>query len=249
MTPTIRSVTLPKINLRNHTNDNGCPPELDSFNIHVWSIEFHDHFQELFKRFRNLISPEEYDKAKKLYWANDFKRYLSGRIVLRILLGRYLACSPEEITFNSHNGKLCLSGSPLKFNLSYTEGHIFISFGLCEMGIDIEQVKSHFDLQDILSACFSQVEIANIGHETESLKERFFLQWTRKEALLKYTGQGIIDDLTVIPSMDGLHSSVNKKLKIKSDINLISFKPHYDMVGSLAYPTSVTNVEFIKWQS
>lgn len=248
MTPTIRSVTLPNIDPRNNRNEETGRLILDSSIVHVWSIEFHEHFHELFKRFRRQISPNEYDKAKRLHRANDIKRYLTGRIVLRILLGRYLPGNPSEILFRSDNGKLSVIGSPLKFNLSYSEKHIYISFGLCDTGIDIELIKPNFDFRDILSGCFSPTEIANISEENENLKDRFFLQWTRKEALLKYTGQGIIDDMTMVPSLDGVHNSVSSKLKIKSDLNLISFKPNINLVGSLAYPTNITTVEFINWQ-
>lgn len=245
MTPTIHSTTLATIDL----NEDTTGLKLDSSHVHVWSIEFPKHFHELFKSYRYLIGHDEFDRAKRLHWADDFKRYLTGRIVLRILLGRYLALHPSEILFGSDNGKFCSMNIPLKFNLSYSHKHIFISFGHCETGIDIELIKHDFALRDILESCFSPLEIANIDLNAETSADRFFLQWTRKEALLKYTGQGIIDDLTIIPSMDGLHNAVSSKLKIKSNLNLISFKPHYGLVGSLAYPTSITNVEFLKWQS
>lgn len=249
MTPSIRSVTLSEINPRSHRNEEERQLKLDSSNVHVWSIEYLEHFQELFKSFRYLVSLDEFEKTKRLYRANDFKRYITGRIILRILLGKYLERDPSGISFSSKNGKLRLLGSPLKFNLSYSDKHIFISFGFCDTGIDIELIKRDFDFGDILNTCFSAVEIANIDNDKKNLKESFFLQWTRKEALLKYTGQGIIEDLTVVPSLDGLHNPVSNKLKIKSDLNLISFKPYFDLVGSLAYPTSITNVEFLKWQS
>src|SRR5690606_17916283 len=121
----------------------------------------------------------------------------------RLLLGRYLACDSSNIDFAYFNGKPYIAGSPLKFNLSYSDKHIVISFGHCDTGIDVELIKQDFDFHDILNSCFSAGEIANIDNNDDSLKERFFLQWTRKEALLKYTGQGIIDDLTSIPSLDG----------------------------------------------
>src|SRR5690606_31663161 len=114
MTPTIRSVTLPKIDPRINRSDERGLLKLDSSTIHVWNICFHEHFQELFKRFRSLISHDDYEKAKRLYRANDFKRYLTGRIVLRLLLGRYLACDSSNIDFAYFNGKPYIAGSPLK---------------------------------------------------------------------------------------------------------------------------------------
>lgn len=249
MIPRIRSLTLQNIDARIAENYELNKLVLNPSNIHVWSIGYTEHFHELFKNFRFLISQSEFDKAKRLHWANHFKRYLTGRVILRILLARYLNLSPSKILFNSNNGKLFLHGSPLKFNLSYSASHIFMSFGFCDTGIDIESIKSDFNTRDILHACFALEEIKNIDLDAKNPHERFFLQWTRKEALLKYTGQGIIDDLTVIPSLDGLHEMAGSKLKINSDINLISFKPSEKLVGSLAYPADITNVEFFKWKS
>lgn len=249
MTPTIRSSTLANNSSKFQRNEDRIELSLNYANIHVWSIEFQEHFHELFKRFRSMISDDEFAKAKRLHRANDFKRYFTGRIVLRILLGRYLTRHPTEISFDSFNGKLYLPDSPLKFNVSYSNKHIILSFGYCDTGIDIEQINFDFDLRDMLHACFSQNEIENIVSDDDKLKDRFFLQWTRKEALLKYTGQGIIDDLAAIPSLDGFHDIISSKLNIKSDLNLISFRPQHDLVASLAYPTSIKKVEFFTWQS
>ena len=118
MTPTIRSTTLANKNLKFPKKGDGNGLNLDHANIHVWSVDFLEHFHELFKEFRELISNEELGRAKRLYRANDFKRYLTGRMVLRILLGRYLKLNPSEFSFDSCNGKPCLTNSPLKFNLS-----------------------------------------------------------------------------------------------------------------------------------
>lgn len=249
MTPTIRSKTLAENDSEFRGIEANDELNLGHFSVHIWNIEYSEHFHEMFRRFRSLMDKDEFAKAKRLFRANDLKRYLTGRIVLRILLGKYLKRQPSEISYDSFNGKLYLKDSPLKFNLSYSNKHIIFSFGYCDTGIDIEQIKLDFDLRDMLHACFSQNEIENIVSGDDEMKDRFFLQWTRKEALLKYTGQGIIDDLAVIPSLDGFHDIISNKLNIKSDLNLISFKPQNGLVASLAYPTSIKKVEFFTWQS
>ncbi len=221
---------------------------LKTTDVHVWSIKVPDNFCDLFKEYRFVLNQEELYKAKAFYWEKDFRSYLTGRIVLRILLSKYLSQSINDIRFDQKSKKPgIISQTPLKYNLSYAGTHILISIGLCETGIDIENVKQNFDFQDLLAACFSKEEINFIDKNQESSRQEFFLQWTRKEALLKYTGQGIIDDLTSIPSLNGIHHSINEKLEIKMDTNLLSFHLNSDCVGSLAYPNTVSTVKYFEW--
>jgi 4'-phosphopantetheinyl transferase len=221
---------------------------LEQNKIHIWSVRVCEHFHDLFRRYRFLLREDDFDRIKNLYRADDVKKYLTSRIILRILAGRYLSLPPTRISFCSREGKPSLLGVPLKFNLSYTKKTVLISFGMCETGVDIEEVKPDFDFSEILSTCFSIDEKNEIGPDNGDSSEKFFLQWTRKEALLKYTGQGIIDDLTVIPSRDGYHPQIHNNLKIGADINLLSFRVNDDCVGSIAYPATVTSVDFIEWQ-
>lgn len=221
---------------------------LTTTNVHVWNIEVPEHFHSLFKEYRSILNHEEYYKAKTFHWEDDFKSYLTGRIVLRILLSKYLTKPISDIRFNHESGKPSIFSSiPLKYNLSYAGKYILISIGLCETGIDVENIKQNFDFKDLLSACFSKEEIDFIGKDQQKSRQEFFLQWTRKEALLKYTGQGIIDDLTSIPSLNGTHKIDSENLQIKTDINLLSFNLNHNCVGSLVYPNSISTVKYFEW--
>lgn len=217
--------------------------------VHVWNIKVPNYFNDLFREYRSVLNQEEFYKAKAFYWEDDFKSYLTGRIVLRILLSRYLSKSISDIRFNPEAKKpAIISHTPLKYNLSYAGKYILISIGLCETGIDIESINHSLDLKDLLLACFSKEEIETIDKNGDESYQEFFLQWTRKEALLKYTGQGIIDDLTTIPSLNGTHQVCGEKLQLETDINLSSFHLNNNCVGSLAYPDSVSTIRYFEWQ-
>lgn len=222
---------------------------LTSKDVHVWNIKVPDHFSDLFKGYRSILDREEFNKAKAFHWEEDFKSYLTGRIVLRILFSKYLAKPLCDIRFNLENGKPSIfSKTQLKYNLSYASKYILISISLCETGIDIENIKQNFDFKDILSACFSKEEIDFINNDQKISRQNFFLHWTRKEALLKYTGQGIIDDLTVIPTLNGIHNICSEKLSVNTNTNLLSFNLNCNCVGSLAYPDSISSIKYFEWQ-
>jgi 4'-phosphopantetheinyl transferase len=51
----------------------------------------------------------------------------------------------------------------------------------------------------------------------------FYKLWTRKEALLKASGRGIVDDLTAIPSLDGVHTATLGGT-IHADQQIVSFQ-------------------------
>jgi len=222
---------------------------LHSTDAHIWTVRVPNNFNNLFREYRSILSEEEFFKAKAFYWEQDFKRYLTGRIVLRILLSKYLVKSINDIRFDLTSRKPTIfSNTPLKYNLSYAGDLISISIGLCETGVDIEFINPDLDFKDILLTCFSKDEIKGIDDDQINSRQEFFLQWTRKEALLKYTGQGIIDDLTEVPSLYGTHKITTDKLELDIDINLLSFHLSSNCVGSLAYPNSVTRVKYFEWQ-
>src|SRR5690606_6179404 len=117
--------------------------------VHIWNIKVPNHFNDLFREYRSILNHEEFYKAKAFYWEEDFRSYLTGRIVLRILLSKYLSKSINDIKFNSEIKKpAIISSTSLKYNLSYAGKYILISIGLCETGIDVEEVKQNFDYTD-----------------------------------------------------------------------------------------------------
>lgn len=61
-----------------------------------------------------------------------------------------------------------------------------------EIGIDVEQVRRDFDVEAIANRFFSAHEQAQLAElPTENRFEGFFRCWTRKEAYIKATGEGL----------------------------------------------------------
>ena len=61
-----------------------------------------------------------------------------------------------------------------------------------EIGVDVEQVRRDFDLEGIARRFFSAHEQQQLaGLADEKKPEAFFRCWTRKEAYIKATGEGL----------------------------------------------------------
>lgn len=131
----------------------------------------------------------------------DFKKieFLTGRVLLKTLLGQQLGLPPEQIRFVKNDyGKLFLhpdltdrSPRPLFFNLTHTDRLIACVISPCDgAGIDVERTTRA--PLEVMSSVFVPEEIAWVeGQATEQAKrEAFFLLWTRKEAVMKAEGMG-----------------------------------------------------------
>src|SRR5690606_21480221 len=92
----IRTQFIPTISWQR--NDSIADTDLAN-TVHIWRIKVPEHFCILFKEHRHILNSREYEKAKRFHWEDDFRSYLTGRIVLRVLLGKYLNVPAEKIEF------------------------------------------------------------------------------------------------------------------------------------------------------
>lgn len=216
--------------------------------VHVWKVKVPEHFCSLFKEHRHILNPQEYEKAKRFHWEDDFRSYLTGRMVLRILLSKYLDIDAQNIEFGTERKKPAIKNDrSLKFNLSYSGEYILISLARTETGVDIEKINPKFDYQSLLESCFSDNEIQSILDKPKISRINFFRQWTRKEAMLKYTGQGITENLNTVPSLDGYQLVIDSDLDIHEPLEIVSFDISQDCVGTLVHPQSLKTIKYFTW--
>lgn len=120
--------------------------------------------------------------------------FLISRGALRMLLAKYLGFEPARIMIATHeHGKPFLTDHPqFFFNLSHSRNIALIAFALFPVGVDVEYVKRQIDFAAVMQRFFSESERADWSANcVPSPQEAFFRGWTRKEALLKATGEGI----------------------------------------------------------
>ena len=155
--------------------------------VHVWRAE-------LTSSSRDLLSPDEREKAAQFHFDKDRNRYIAARVILRQLIARYEHVRPETIqfTYNTY-GKPALDGSSLRFNASHSGGLALLAFARNRnIGVDLERIRPDLASKEIASQFFSQEEIAALrARSGESQAGAFFACWTRKEAFIKAHGSGL----------------------------------------------------------
>lgn len=191
-----------------------------------------------------LLSIDEQARANRYLQTADRQRYVIQHGLLRLLLGWYLG-SPvfgEAFEYGPHQ-KPYLAGChnhTCYFNLSNSAGEFLIAIGDTELGIDIACLEPGFAYQDIASHYFGTDELAFIT-ASENSTEAFFLLWTRKEALLKATGNAIDDSLPQIPALNGKH--VLPDNYDDTDWLTESFKAGDGYIASVTYPSSLLKLQ------
>ncbi len=151
------------------------------------------------------LAPDELDRARRLRFDVDRRRFVAGRAALRQILGGCLGVSPSDVALGAGPwGKPCLDparhGSGLRFNLSHSGDLALLALGAgLEVGVDVEQVRPLPELQDIVDRYFSPFERTALAAMPPGRRARaFFACWTLKEAYLKACGDGLQRRLTAV---------------------------------------------------
>ena len=167
------------------------PQILRDSEVHIWRVDL----DQLSNQF-SLLSNEEQQRTTKMPIALPRQRFINARGTLRRLLASYLNLPAKEIILASTpRGKLYLPhNNNLHFNLTHSRNMAIYAFNYThEIGIDIEVKRSLKNAVGIANRIFSPAELEYF-HNTkisQILEEKFFTLWTRKEALVKATGEGL----------------------------------------------------------
>jgi 4'-phosphopantetheinyl transferase len=145
-----------------------------------------------------MLSDSERRRAARLAFDRDRRRFVLARAELRRLLAARLGVRPRSIdlVYGPH-GKPALgpglAASGLRFNVSHRDDVAVYAFAWGrEVGVDVEAVRLVHDADRIAARTFSRAEGAAyraLGPADRPLG--FFRCWTRKEAFVKATGEGL----------------------------------------------------------
>lgn len=151
------------------------------------------------------LSGSERERARAFHWEQDRKRFVVARGALRDILSRYLGHRPEQLRFcYGPHGKPALhpafSAPRVRFNLAHCEDLALVAVSeAADLGVDIERVRVMPDASQLVMHFFSPRESATFATLPEAQKPKaFFRLWTRKEAWLKATGEGIGQQLSQV---------------------------------------------------
>lgn len=157
---------------------------------------------------RENLSREERERADRYVFPEHRRRFIVGRGILRILLGRYLGVPPVGISFNyTKFGRPFLPNENIQFNVSHSGDTALYGFARnTDIGVDVECIRP-ISAMEIAARFFSPNERESLATVPERLREAAFYRcWTRKEAYLKAKGLGLetpLDSFTVSLDADG----------------------------------------------
>ena len=175
------------------------PPHLLLADEHVdvWTLPL-EILPALRNRLADYLSSAEQYRASHFHFDLHRNRFITGRGSLRFILGCYLGVDPKLLEFvDGPQGKPSLAPmpkhSPLQFNLAHSDslGIVAVTRS-ASVGVDIERICPVPEMNELVERFFAPRENRAFQELPTELKpSAFFNLWTRKEAWLKATGQGI----------------------------------------------------------
>ena len=174
------------------------PGRMSSSNeVHVWRLLLNEHYSQV-ESLKEFLSEDELLRSGKFHFEKDQNSFIIARGILRMILGGYLGMKPNELSFEyTSSGKPVLvhnnGDDKISFNLSHSTDVVLYAVTLNRnVGIDVESIRDTVDVVQIANRFFSASEIQSLDCIPEKQRpEKFFQYWTRKEAFLKATGEGV----------------------------------------------------------
>jgi 4'-phosphopantetheinyl transferase len=232
------------------------PPDkliLGTTDVHVWAAHL-DLPSDARQRLAALLSKDEQERAARFRLETHRNRFIAGRGILRSLLAKYLLCAPSLLRFAySPQGKPSLAEqfaeSGLSFNLAHSSEIALIAMSrLGPIGVDVEHIRPIEDADELVQRFFSARENALFQALPASQKDiAFYNLWTRKEAWLKGTGEGIAHSLsrvevTFLPGEPAKLLTVPDNSQSREGWVLHELLPAAGFVGALAISRSRSSI-------
>lgn len=226
--------------------------------IHVWAVHC-SVMQKQIPLFSEFLSEEEKIRLDNFKFSLLKKHFIIRRGILRLILGNYLEKDPGEIKFSyDQQGKPYLKDNKqfrkksktICFNLTFSHDVILYAFTLQDkIGIDIEYVQDQLIHGGVEEQFFSLAELTQFNKTCGKQRARSFFQaWTRKEAIAKTIGKGLLFPLEKIEVTLGHYP---RALKIKEDEEIAKNWKLYNIdqlngyVGTIATEGMKKKLKFI----
>jgi 4'-phosphopantetheinyl transferase len=192
-------------------------------------------------------SSAEVEVLNRLAFERDRRRYRARHHLLRILLRRYTAPGETINILRERGGKPILANAcgqrEVRFSMSRSANVAAYAFAHDgRVGVDIEECREFPDMTGLVGDHFSEREKAqfNAGHRDERTR-LFFQLWTRKEAVLKADGIGLIQPLKQVNVLSDVAAKTaagqvkSGPLSWSDAYTVLDLEAPHGYVASLAY--------------
>ena len=179
-------------------------PQLESGDVHLWTVQLDPMPQD--NVLRDVLSSDERNRAARFHFSEHRALYEQARFALRCIVGAYIAINPAAVQFEyGPYGKPELAGdNSLRFNLSHSGDLAIVGLAKASpVGVDVERIRPVHEVEGVARRFFRPEEAdAVLARNGRERIRAFFRIWTRKESLLKLTGEGLHRPLNTLLSTD-----------------------------------------------
>ena len=170
------------------------PAVLGRGEVHIWTADLNVSLGRASELYR-LLAPAELSRASRFLDVRRRGRSVASRGILRELLAGYLHEPADRIVITTGRaGKPRLDRHRwLKFSVSHADDRALFAFARDrELGVDIERIAPARASTAVAEHFFSSRERSAMAQLSPEQRARaFFTCWSRKEALVKATGEGM----------------------------------------------------------
>lgn len=135
------------------------------------------------------LNDHEQQRASRFRSASDRTAFVAGRMLIRGALSDWMNQQTIPLEIDASGKPYCPLPEAPQFNLSHAAGWVALALStIAPVGIDLEDTRRQLDPHKLAARYFTPTEQQVLQSGTP---ETFFEIWTRKEAYLKATGQGL----------------------------------------------------------
>lgn len=150
-----------------------------------------------------LLDARERARAARFRYQRDRNTYTVAHAVWRIALSHCLGVPAEDVPLTpTSDGQPRLAGCALSTSLSHSGSLVAMSVSSAvTVGVDIESMPAKIDLDKLMPVFCTRSEAAEVRDLLPGCRRQRLMElWTRKEALLKAFGVGLLTDPAATPA-------------------------------------------------
>lgn len=157
-----------------------------------------------------MLSAQRLEQLQKFKHELGRKTCAMAYVLLRQGLEQeYGLLEPPVFNYNEY-GKPYIAGHPdIHFNLSHCRAGVICALSNRPVGIDIESVREYNDSLARYTMNEQELQLINASEHPDLT---FIRLWTMKEAVLKWNGSGITNNIKdALEGVTGIETTVNEK--------------------------------------